>query len=405
MKNKVELKKVIIKSLVIVIFLLVIFGVFELIKYKIYMRNFNEKLGGIVTEVLKENPNTNENEIIKILNSKNKADKKMFEKYGIDVKKDSIILKNEEDFKMFLIVDIVVLLIFGGLIIFVFVKYNYDKNKKLNEITKYIEEINKRNYKLDIDDNTEDELSILKNEIYKITVNLKEVAENSKQDKINLKDSLSDISHQLKTPLTSITVMIDNILENPNMNEKTKTQFIKDIKREIININFLIDSLLKLSKLDANSIHFINKEEYVKEIIEESIKNVEILCDLKNVKINFVGDEDVKIVCDKKWGIEAITNILKNGIEHSNENSKIDINFEKNKIYTKIEIKDYGIGIDEKDLPHIFERFYKGTNSSSDSVGIGLALSKSIIEKMNRRYNSFFRNKQRDKVCDKVFLN
>ena len=219
------------------------------------------------------------------------------------------------------------------------------------------------------------------------------MAENSKQDKINLKDSLSDISHQLKTPLTSVTVMIDNILENPNMDEKIKTQFIKDIKREIININFLIDSLLKLSKLDANSIHFINKEEPVKEIIEESIKNVEILCDLKNVKINCTGDENIKIICDKKWGIEAITNILKTGIEHSNENSKIDINFEKNKIYTKIEIKDYGIGIDEKDLPHIFERFYKGKNSSSDSVGIGLALSKSIIEKMNRRYNCFFRIK------------
>lgn len=404
MKNKVEFKRVIKKSILITILILIIFGIFEVIKYKIYMRNFNEKLGGIITEVLKENPEIDENELIKILNSKENTDWKMFEKYGIDVQKDSLILKNEDDFRIFLIVDIAILVIFGGVIVFVFVKYNCDKNKKLNEITKYIEEINKRNYKLDIGDNTEDELSILKNEIYKITVNLKEVAENSKQDKINLKDSLSDISHQLKTPLTSITVMLDNILDNSNMDEKTRIDFIKDIRRQIVNINFLISSLLKLSKLDANSIHFINKEELVKDILEESIKNVEILCDLKNIKINCIGEENIKIFCDRKWETEAITNILKNGIEHSNENSKIDIKFEQNKIYTKIEIKDYGIGIDEKDLPHIFERFYKGKNSSNESVGIGLALSKSIIEKMNRRHNYFVRIKQRNKICYKILL-
>ena len=130
MKNKVELKNVIIKSLVIINFLLVIFGVFEAIKYKIYMRNFNEKLGGIVTEILKEDQNIDENEILKILNSRNRTDRSLFEKYGIDVQKDSLILKNEYDFRMFLIADIVILAMFGGLIIFVFVKYNCDKNKK-----------------------------------------------------------------------------------------------------------------------------------------------------------------------------------------------------------------------------------------------------------------------------------
>ena len=363
MKSKVELKKTIIKFIIVTIIGIAIFSLFLAFQYRVYTKSLNNKIGSI--------------------NSKDNVDEKLFEKYGIDIDKDSIILNNDGYFKVFVLADILLLLLLDILIFFIFLKYNYNKDKKLTEITKYIEEINKRNYKLDIDDNTEDELSILKNEIYKVTVNLKEIAENSKKDKINLKDSLSDISHQLKTPLTSITVMLDNILENPQIDEKTKIEFIKDIKRQVVNISFLIDSLLKLSKLDANSIHFINNEEFVKNILDESIKNVEILCDLKNIKINLIGEDNIKIFCDKKWQIEAITNILKNGIEHSEENSKIDVNFEQNKIYTKIEIKDYGVGIDKKDLNHIFERFYKGKNSSSDSVGIGLALSKSIIEKSN----------------------
>lgn len=383
MKSKVELKKTIIKFIIVTIIGIAIFSLFLAFQYRVYTKSLNNKIGSIISEVAKENPEIEKNKLIEIVNSKDNVDEKLFEKYGIDIDKDSIILNNDGYFKVFVLADIALLLLLDILIFFIFLKYNYNKNKKLTEITKYIEEINKRNYKLDIDDNTEDELSILKNEIYKVTVNLKEIAENSKKDKINLKDSLSDISHQLKTPLTSITVMLDNILENPQIDENTKIEFIKDIKRQVVNISFLIDSLLKLSKLDANSIHFINNEEFVKNILDESIKNVEILCDLKNIKINLIGEDNIKIFCDKKWQIEAITNILKNGIEHSEENSKIDVNFEQNKIYTKIEIKDYGVGIDKKDLNHIFERFYKGKNSSSDSVGIGLALSKSIIEKSN----------------------
>ena len=143
----------------------------------------------------------------------------------------------------------------------VFLKYNNSKDKKLKEITQYIEEINRKNYKLNIDDNTEDELSILKNEVYKTTIMLKEQAENSLNDKVNLKNSLSDISHQLKTPLTSITIMLDNIIDNPNMDQETRSEFIKDVKREITNINFLVQALLKLSKFDTNTIKFTNKEE------------------------------------------------------------------------------------------------------------------------------------------------
>ena len=383
MKNKIEFKKAIISSFIVIIIFSIIFLGLNFYQYKTYKINFNEKINMIFTKVNESYPNIEKNELIEILNNEKGDSEDLLKEYGINLNKDSLILENDKYFSRFLVLNISVVLILSLILIFIFIKYNNSKDKKLSEITKYIEEINNRNYKLDIEDNTEDELSILKNEIYKVTVMLKETAENSLKDKINLKYSLSDISHQLKTPLTSIIIMIDEILENEDMDIATRNDFFKDIKREITNINFLVASLLKLSKFDANTIKFFNKEEYIDKILQEAVKNVSLLCDLKNIKINLNGNKESKVKCDFKWQVEAITNILKNCIEHSNTNSKISINYEENKIYSKIEIKDEGVGIDKEDLPHIFERFYKGKNSSNDSIGIGLALAKSIIEKNN----------------------
>lgn len=383
MKNKIELKKAIIESIVI-IFLFTILILITLNKeYTIYTTNFNEKIGAIFNEVIEKYPEVEKNELIAILNENSNSNYDLFRDYGIDLKKDSAILKNDKYFHKFLILDIVLLLLFIISLLFIFLKYNYSKDKKIKDIIKYIEEINQKNYKLDIEDNNEDELSILKNELYKTTIMLKEVAENSLNDKINLKNSMEDISHQLKTPLTSIMIILDNILENKDMEENIRNDFIKDIKREVNNIKFLVESILKLAKIDSNSVKFIQKEVTIKEIILEAVKNVEIIGELKNVSINITGNNTDKIVCDLKWQVEAITNILKNCIEHSNDNGKINVSYEQNNVYSKIEIRDFGKGIDKQDLPHIFERFYKGKFSSNESIGIGLALSKSIIESDN----------------------
>lgn len=383
MKNKIEFKKAIVISCLTIILISVIFQLVLIYQYKAYTNNLNKKIEMIITNVESQYPGIDTNAIMKIINNETDEKTDIFKEYGINLEKDSIIIKNDKLFIKFSIINLCLIVGLAFIVLIIFIKYNNSKDKKLQEITKYIEEINNKNYKLDIEDNTEDELSILKNEIYKTTVMLKEVAENSVKDKVNLKDSLSDISHQLKTPLTSMSIMVDNIMDNPEMDSKTRNEFIKDIRREIININFLVNSLLKLSKLDANSVYFINKEVYVEEIILESIKNVSVLCDLKNIDILVDGNKQIKINCDLKWQVEAITNILKNCVEHSKDNSKIEIFYEENNVYTKIEIKDYGVGIDKEDLIHIFERFYKGKNSSNESVGIGLALSKSIIENNN----------------------
>lgn len=383
MKNKIELKKMCITSCIVIIIFLITFSILIYKQYKTYTYNFNQKIVGIIDNVLEKYPDIEKREIVEILNSSDKTNNEILREYGIELDKDSVILENNTDFQKFIIIDISTLIVFILILSIIVFKYNHSESKKINEITKYIEEINRGNYKLNIEENTEDELSILKNELYKITIMLKEVAENSQKDKTTLKDSLSDISHQIKTPITSILIMLDNILSDENMPEDIKKDFIKDIKREIINIKFLVESILKLSKIDSNSIKFIKKEVFIKDIINEAVKNVSMLSELKNIEIIVSGDDSIKTICDLKWQVEAITNILKNCIEHSYENRKIYINYNQNNMYTELKIEDNGTGIDAKDLPHIFERFYKGKNSSSDSVGIGLALSKSIIESNN----------------------
>lgn len=383
MKNKIELKKMCITSCIVIIIFLITFSILIYKQYKTYTYNFNQKIAGIIDNVLEKYPDIEKREIVEILNSSDKTNNEILREYGIELDKDSVILENNTDFQKFIIIDVSTLIVFILILSIIVFKYNHSESKKINEITKYIEEINRGNYKLNIEENTEDELSILKNELYKITIMLKEVAENSQKDKTTLKDSLSDISHQIKTPITSILIMLDNILSDENMPEDIKKDFIKDIKREIINIKFLVESILKLSKIDSNSIKFIKKEVFIKDIINEAVKNVSMLSELKNIEIIVLGDDSIKTICDLKWQVEAITNILKNCIEHSYENKKIYINYNQNNMYTELKIEDNGTGIDAKDLPHIFERFYKGKNSSSDSVGIGLALSKSIIESNN----------------------
>ena len=383
MKNKIELKKMCITSCIVIIIFLITFSILIYKQYKTYTYNFNQKIAGIIDNVLEKYPDIEKREIVEILNNSDRTNNEILREYGIELDKDSVILENDIDFQKFIIIDISTLIVFILILSIIFFKYNHSESKKINEITKYIEEINRGNYKLNIEENTEDELSILKNELYKITIMLKEVAENSQKDKTTLKDSLSDISHQIKTPITSILIMLDNILSDENMPEDIKKDFIKDIKREIVNIKFLVESILKLSKIDSNSIKFIKKEVFIKDIINEAVKNVSMLSELKNIEIIVSGDDSIKTICDLKWQVEAITNILKNCIEHSYENKKIYINYNQNNMYTELKIEDNGTGIDAKDLPHIFERFYKGKNSSSDSVGIGLALSKSIIESNN----------------------
>ncbi len=383
LENKVHFKKFLLTSILPILVFLIMGNIFFFYQYHSYRQNYNNKIASLVHLIEKEYPSIDRNELISILNSEDKVSEDIFSKYGIDIQNESIIVQNDQLFNGFLMVYNILLIGLALSIILLYLRHEKVQNKEIKKIVKCIEEINKKNYSINIDENSEDELSILKNEIYKITILLKEDAENSKKDKLKLKDSLSDISHQLKTPLTSINIMLDNILDNPDMDNHTKEKFIQNIKREITNISSLVGEILKLSKFDANVINFEEQQVFLNDLVKSAISNVEMMAELKNINIEVNHQDNIKLVCDAKWQIEAITNILKNCIEHSKENSTITISIDSNKIYKQIIIRDNGEGIDEKDLPHIFERFFKGKNSSKDSVGIGLALAKTIIEKNN----------------------
>ena len=380
MANKIYLKSYLIKTIIVITVFLLLFLILNHLEYNTYKKNFNNKINALIEYIEKENKNINKEEIIKILND-NSTNNTFLEKYGINIKKDSIVIENDKVNMTYSILKETIIILFTILLIGIFLKYNKKKDKEIKKITKCIEEINKKNYFFDIDNISEDELSILKNEIYKTTIMLKEQAENNLKDKVNLKISLEDISHQLKTPLTSIIIMIDTLNEDPNLDIDTRTMFIRNIKREITNINFLVNSLLKLSKFDANTVKLLKENTTLNDIIKKSIENVSNLSDLKNIKIDVNSSKNIKLYCDKKWQVEALTNIIKNSLEHSQNNSKIEIKLSETNLYKQINIKDYGSGISEKDLPHIFERFYKVENSSKESVGIGLALAKTIIER------------------------
>lgn len=383
MSNNVYLRKYLLKSLCAIMFFIILLCIVNKVEYNKYKYNTNQKINGIVAKIQEKYPEIGKEEIIEILNSNNKDN--VFNEYGYDINRDSYINQNNEVYIKFNILKIFILLLSFIILIYLFVRYYFKRDNEIEKIIKCLEKINQKNYEIDINDVSEDKLSILKHEIYKTTVMLKENTEKANQDKINLKNSLQDISHQLKTPLTSSIIMLDNIIDDLENDIEIKPEFIKKVKKDISKISFLIQSILKLSMFESNTITFIRKEIPVKKIINSSIENIENLCDLKNIKIVVKDRSKNKIYCDYRWQVEALTNILKNAVDYSFNDSIIIVEVDKNNTYTQIKIKDFGKGMSGDETINIFKRFYKGKNSSSDSNGIGLSLAKAIIEKDNGR--------------------
>lgn len=347
-----------------------------------YTRDNYYIIADIIGKIKENYPDIDESEIIEILNKSDdsvKQGQEILKKYGFN-EQISVTDTLEKYQTTIIIVNTLSLIIFCILTIIIIDQYIKNKNKEIKSIIKYLEEINNRNYNLKIEENKDDELSNLKNELYKMTIMLKEQAETSLNNQKALQTSLEDISHQLKTPLTSICIMLDNIQENPDMDNQTRQTFIHEIIKQTEWINWLIISLLKMSKLDANTVQFAKDTINVEELINEVVSKLSIPIDIKQLKIIIKGN-NAQFIGDYNWQLEAITNVVKNCIEHTDEHKNIYINYEENNFYTKIIIRDEGCGICKKDLRHIFERFYKGKNSSENSVGIGLALAKTIIEK------------------------
>lgn len=377
MKNA---QKFVCAGLAVTIVFCVISAVLTFIGLENIRKTSNDTINQLVNILLEKYPDVSEKEVAEILNNKTgyTDNSEFLNKYGIYPEKDWVSYNNQGSYK-YVFLSVSVCIAFGLAFAVLFLGYSKIQKKQTMDIAKRIERINLGDYSLQIDRNSEDELSLLDNQIYRTAVKFREQAENSNKDKENLQKSLSDISHQLKTPLTSIIVMVDNILDDDDMPLEIRREFLNDIKHNTNTISFLVQSLLKLSKLDAEAVKFRYEQVEVKSIVDECIKNTAVMAEILGVRLE-TECNNIILNCDRKWLCEAITNIIKNCIEHS-QNGNIKITADQNKLYTKISIKDNGSGITKEDLPHIFERFYKGKNSSDDSVGIGLSLAKTIIEK------------------------
>lgn len=254
--------------------------------------------------------------------------------------------------------------------------------RKLLSLTDYITTVQDDLSLPELYDTEEGELGILQSEVYKMVALLREKYSIEKKQKVYMSDMLSDISHQIKTPLTAIQLMTE-LLEQPVVEDEKRLVYAEKIDIQVTRITWLIRNLLTLSQLEAGVLTMKREVLKLSELMQQLHESIDIIAEIKGVLVNLQVPENMIIQGDSHWLREALLNIVKNSVEHTGEGGSVKVYAERNTIYTKITIEDNGSGIAEKDLPHIFERFYKAENASSQSVGIGLALAKQIISAHN----------------------
>ena len=357
------------------------FSAINIIKDKVIENN-----QAIIGQIISQRPEVEE-EIIDIITQGNSKEninlgKEILAKYNYG---NNLSLTNEPIIKesMSKIFIIFLILICFVLIVSLILAILYFRKiyKDIKDMTDYVYNSSEgRNFDMK-NRNQEGQIGLLKTELIKMINILKEKVELLNNEKIFLNEVISDISHQLKTPMTSLIILND--LMYKDLPKETKIEFLDKIKSQLNRMEWLIKSMLKLSKVEAKVIDFEKKEVKVSELIKKSISPSLISMEIKNIELTVNGDENISYIGDINWSCEAFVNIIKNCVEHTETNGKINISYEENPLYCEVVIKDSGEGIDKKDLPHIFKRFYKGKSSKDDSVGIGLAMAKSIIESQN----------------------
>ena len=348
-------------------------------QYRAYTKNYNITVAKLCALIHEKYPDVSDGSIAGILNDSSfdsdytnlKSAETLFKKYGIDMEKDSAVLSNEKALKGALWLDIFLVVLFaGGFCLYIMII------RQVRQAADYLRRINQGDYRLVMADSTEGELSILKGELYKTAIYLRESAENAKADKLLLKDALSDISHQLKTPLTSLSINLENLEGNPDMASENRNRIMRRAKRDVDNISHMVQAILKLSRLEADVVEF-------DEIVYEAADNVMALCDLRDIRLSIDegSDKDACIHADAYWQCEAITNIVKNAVEHAE--SEVKIGFYRYEMYAEITVQNDGETISDEDKKHIFTRFYSGSGQPADSIGIGLSLAEAIVRHDN----------------------
>lgn len=337
----------------------------------------NAEIIGLIAE---KYPDAQE-EVIKLFQSEylstSELGEEIFKKYGMDFSSGNIIGNYQEAQLYIVSIFLVLIALFCFAVFFIFYFYLKQMDNSLINISEYINRLLNKDYALDIIDNDEGTLSSLKNDIYKVTVMMKEQNEMLKQDKMLLANNLADISHQLKTPLTSMLLMSD-LLDSDELTKDERKEFLRVIKSQLKRIEWLVSSLLKLSKLDAKTIEFKKDQIHAYDLLHKAIEPVYMMIETKDQQFQVLGDNPL-IETDVNWTCEAFVNILKNCSEHTPEGGILKAEVFDTVMYTEFVLSDNGVGIDAKDLPFIFDRFYRCSTVSKESVGIGLAMAYSII--------------------------
>lgn len=268
-------------------------------------------------------------------------------------------------------------LIIGGTLFFVaFWYWNQKSSERIKKLTEYLEKINTGGQGLLLDA-SEDEYSKLQDELYKTIMNLYQTREAALTAKKNFSDNLSNIAHQLKTPITAISLSAQMMKEQPSPDYATQ------IERQLNRLTYLEEALLLLSRIDAGTLTMNPTVIDVFTILTLASDNLEELFTKKGISIDIPEINGVDVIVDLEWTMEAIMNLLKNCMEHTPKGTMVHCSYEKNPLYVQIRIWDEGQGFAKEDLPHLFERFYRGKNPKDNGIGIGLPLAKAIIEMQN----------------------
>ena len=361
--------------ILICIGLVILFNISLLKLYDFYVYQSLNK----IVYVLEDKYSNIEGELIEALVNDGETED-VLGKYGINENTINE-LDSYQDFRVKIILLVsstfIVVLLF---LLLIYYMYNRKLKKEVRVINQYLQDILNDNYELNIADYNEDDLSVLKNDIYKVTIKLKNLSNYEQREQQFLMSTLEDISHQLKTPLTALMITND-ILVNNDLSKEERKEFLMREAKELEKMEWLITTLLKLSKLDSGAVKFKKEKVRVEELIDEALESLLVSLELKKVKV-IKKHLDFNLICDRAWMREALTNILKNAYEHVLENGNIIINGEDNPVYKAIIITDDGVGIKKKEIKNIFKRFYS-TSSSKNSMGIGLNMARIIVQKHN----------------------
>lgn len=378
------LKKLIFGELILFgITLIVGFCFYKFIDLK-YKEEFVKSNGYMISALLNKHPELEDEVITSILSGGGSFEegKEILEKYGLDKTGTLNYLEHFHNLQTeIVIVTFIIIVSIFLLLSFSYWWYLYKQNKKLNAISEYMDQVLNGKYNLDIKDYEEGNISTLKNDIYKLTVKLKEGRDQSLQDKKELEQVLSDISHQIRTPLTSMYV-INDLLSKDDIDAKAKQQFLEKNKMQLERIEWLVTTLLKMSRLDSGSVTLNLEEINIINVLEEALEPLQIPIELKKIQVHFKSKKKTMVLLDAHWTVEVFVNVLKNAYEHTKEEGSIDISVVDNPLYTEVSIHDTGTGIKKEELPHIFERFYTGSGNK-ESIGVGLNMAKKVMEKQH----------------------